>query len=420
MGIGFGLALLMMAGMAAGQMNYREGYVVSLKGDTVRGLVRDYGYNTSSRLCTFKPDRGAPPVKYGPAQILGYGMDGHRRYRSMEWVHTKGYSQLFAEVILEGKMDLYHHWRFKDLAYAIRKPDDEITQLQIVEFNLRRKSEMGQYTYGDKVEGFIPVYRDTLRSLFSEDKNIQKQVDRVEYRMKPIKEITKAYIEDNCDGETCITYEKNLRVARDRFGLFAGVQMSQFTHPSRLVESDPEVSIPVGLFYQIPLSYFSDRLSLQFEAMYRQVSYDPLYNLNNTPPFGINNPTYNYVDMHVVGIPILLNYRLSVQRFSPTIGLGRELGFVVASDVEIQYVNDLGETIFDYYKVHEINKGGWFLDVGMDYALRDGLSLFAKLRIQRYWNKIIYDSVESNIGFNVADGESIRTDAIALFAGIRF
>jgi len=269
------------------------------------------------------------------------------------------------------------------------------------------------------VEGFIPVYRDTLRSVFKDDPGILKQVDRVEYRMKPIKEITRKYLEEKCGDEVgCITYEKDLKVARDRFGVMGGVQLSQFSQSSTLGVSDPEYAYPMGLFYQIPLSYLSDRFSLQFEAMYRHLYYDPLY--ITIPPYTINNPEYNYVDMHILGIPIMLNYRLSVQRFSPTIGLGRELGFVLNSDVEIQYVDDLGETITDNYKIHGINKGGWFLDVGMDYDLRSGLSLFAKVRIQRYWNKIVYDNVESNIGFNVADGESVRTDAISLITGIRF
>jgi len=102
LGAALGIVLLITAGPANGQMNYRQGYIVHHDGDTVRGLIRDYGYRTSSELCTFKSARDAAPVNYGPNQIRGYGMDGIRRYESMEWVHTKGYSQLFAEIILEG------------------------------------------------------------------------------------------------------------------------------------------------------------------------------------------------------------------------------------------------------------------------------------------------------------------------------
>jgi hypothetical protein len=408
-----GVSLLLTASILSGQMNYRKGYIVTLKNDTINGLIRDYGYNTSSRLCTFRPDRHSDAQKFGPGQILGYGVEDYKRYTSMEWISTQGYSNLFAEVILEGDLSLYHHWRYKDLAYAIRKENDEVTPLQIVEFNLRRKSDMGQYAYGEKVEGVIPVYRDSLKSIFMDDQKIQDQVGRVEYRVKPIMEITRAYLENNCGKEECITYEKNLRIARDRFGIYGGFQVSQFSHYWSLVESDPTFSYPVVFFYQIPLSYFSDRFSFQLEVLYRYLYYDPLHNLED-------NPTYNFAETHILGIPLMFNYRLSVQRFSPVIGIGKELGFVVASDVEFEYVNDLGETIFDNYKIHQINKGGWFLDVGADYELSQGLSLFAKVRVQRYWNKIIYDGVESNIGFNVADGEQIRTDALALYLGIRF
>lgn len=395
-----------------GQMNYRPGRIITMKNDTIDGLIRDYGVLQSSRVCMFKENKKDRAVAYLPGDLKAYEINGYKHYASMSWIKDSGYALLFAEVLIQGEVNLYHNWKNKSLAYYLEKEAGNPTGLQNVEFNLRRKSD-GFYAYGDQVQGFLPIYRDSLRSVFQDSESTYNKVEQVEYRMKPIMDITKSYLEETCEGEECITYEKDLRRTRDRFGVFAGVQMSQMFYSKSMVESDITASYPVGIFYQIPLSVINERISLQVELLYRYLNYDPLYNL----PF---NHTDRTLKTHVLGIPLLFSYRMSVRRFSPTLGIGNEMGFNVDSDVRYNYIDDEGEAVEDQYFVHSINKGGWFLDVGVDYALSPGVSMFAKARIQSYRNKIIDNKVENNVTFKVAEGEEYFSYAAALYVGLRF
>ncbi|MFH0756220.1 MAG: hypothetical protein V2B15_02900 [Bacteroidota bacterium] len=411
------LAIVLLMALATGvfgQMNYRKGRIITLNNDTIEGLVRDIGMLQSSKECLFKENRKAKPLAYLPGDLMGYELSGYKHYASKEWIRDGGYSRLFAEVLIRGDLSLYHNWRNKSLAYYLENDSGIQTGLQNVEFNLRRRSENGYYaTYGDQVQGFIPVYRDSLRSVFRDSENTYSQVEQVEYRMKPIMEITKSYLGETCEGEECITYEKNLRLTRDRFGIFAGVQLTQMFYSKSMVESLITPSYPVGIFYQIPLSLVSERISFQAEVLYRHLNYDPLCNL----PIGHTERT---LQTDVVGIPLLFHYRMSVHRFSPTLGLGNELGFVLGSDVRYNYIDEEGEPVEDRYFVHSINKGGWFLDVGLDFDLSRDISLFTKLRIQSYRSKIIDNKVENNVTFKVAEGEEYFTYAAALYVGLKF
>jgi hypothetical protein len=49
-----------------------EGYVVTLKGDTLRGKVAVVGLNTYVTLISFRPAKGADKVKYGPDDLLAF------------------------------------------------------------------------------------------------------------------------------------------------------------------------------------------------------------------------------------------------------------------------------------------------------------------------------------------------------------
>jgi hypothetical protein len=333
----------------------------------------------------------------------------------MEWVSTVGYEDIFAEVLIEGDMGLYHHWKHKNLAYAMRKKDGEFTQLQNVEVNMRRKSQQGEFAnVGNKVEAFIPIYRDTLRAVFSDQEEVAAAVSRVEYRAGPIMGITRDYLEADCEEGDCITFMKDRRLTRDRFGIIGGAQLSHLFHEYDYVGTDPTFSFPVGLFYHIPLSYFNDRLGLQFEILYRKVRYEPVENLSNYE-------TFNYIETHTLGIPLLLQYRLSVNPFSPVIGFGKEMGFNLTSDAEYQYFDfNLGEIREDPHHIHTINKGGWFLDAGMEYDVNPALSVFAKVRLQRFRNKLIRDGAENNVTYGVAEGEQVYTNAVMILVGLSF
>ena len=105
---------------------FKEGYVLPLNGDTLRGLVMDRDESAFGGLLTkvkFRSDKGRRR-KYKPSDLLGY----HRGADSFVslWINTETkyfaqhYSsvvglgeQYFVKVIYHGSLDLYH-WEYTD------------------------------------------------------------------------------------------------------------------------------------------------------------------------------------------------------------------------------------------------------------------------------------------------------------------
>jgi hypothetical protein len=146
------------------------------------------------------------------------------------------------------------------------------------------------------------------------------------------------------------------------------------------------------------------------------MEYDELYNIPN-------ETIYSKLKWDVVGVPLSIQYRYSVKKVSPTIGFGKEFGFVVNSDIvaitEGKFPED--EPIITSNEfIYKYQKGGWFLDLGCDFELNSRLSLFSNIRIQHYRNKVIADQYEDNFTFKVAEGTAFDTYSAALHIGVRF
>lgn len=79
-------ALLLVAAFfplfAKAQTNFKPGYVVTLKGDTVKGSVDYKEWNKTPIEIRFKPDNSNTVTNYAPANVLAFGVTNNVHYRS--------------------------------------------------------------------------------------------------------------------------------------------------------------------------------------------------------------------------------------------------------------------------------------------------------------------------------------------------
>jgi hypothetical protein len=406
------LAFLAIALSASGQASFRPGSIVTLQNDTVHGWIRDCGQSRDARVCLFKPDRKSEVVKYHPSEIKSYREDG-RKYLVARDIPVRGDTlNVFTDVLLDGAVSLYFYRKDREMSYFIEK-DGELTTLINIDMSVQRRSEQGVYAYSNPVGVTVPLYQDTLYALFQDSEEAMKQIRGTGYDHESLMDLTRAYINETCEGDRCITYERDLRWPRDHFGLYSGVQFSKSMYADSDTESDLITTVPAGIFYNIPLSTINDRFAFQVETVYRRFSYDRFLNL----PEGTLE---RIMEWDEVGIPLLFNYRLSVKRFSPLVGAGAELGFVVRSDVQYTEQSPIpGEIDVQDLFVYWLQRG-LFIDAGVDYALTPGLSLFANIRIQRQMNLVISNEYYNNFTFNNTMGDRFATYFAALHLGIRF
>lgn len=399
-----------------GQANFREGRVITIEGDTLTGLIKDGFTPRNSRLCLFKQSRNANVVRYHPEDLRSFKI-GEDKYYAAKVVSVKGKPErVFTEVLLEGDINLYHQRTDKEYSYYMEKDEGALIGLVNRDREYERESNWVYRGFSTYEEAKIPEFRDTLYNLFEDSKEVQRQVYKVRYNNKSFLDITKSYVEETCQGNECISFERELSRNRERFGAFTGLHLSKAYFEDGGAESNVNTTVPFGIFYHIPLSFIHDRLSFQNEVILRRLQYDEVYNAPN-------ETIYSKLKWDVVGIPLLLQYRISVKRFSPTIGFGKEFGIVVNSDIVAltegkEVYEDPVVTSYEY--IYRLQKGGWFVDLGMDYNVNRRFSLFSNIRIQYYQNKVTSYHYEDQFTFKVAEGTALESFSAALHVGVRF
>lgn len=98
------IALTLLCCPASSAQDYRPGFTVGIKGDTIRGLVRYATAKRSEKRCLFKTSKGAAKKVFGPADIKGYGVFGDRYYETI--ADPSDGSRIFARVLSSGQLGL--------------------------------------------------------------------------------------------------------------------------------------------------------------------------------------------------------------------------------------------------------------------------------------------------------------------------
>ena len=166
--LGFGTA-------ASAQFQFEKGYVVTTKGDTLRGKIK-YGrrYELSLR-CFFTKDGDDEPTKYKPFEIRSYFVKGETfDSKIYDYDPTGPVGEgAFMQRINEGACKIYYYWNSdKDVGFTqtfIEKSGVPLTEVHFFHFRkqmsaffkdfdqLSAKIEMGEYR-GSQLEEVVKEY----------------------------------------------------------------------------------------------------------------------------------------------------------------------------------------------------------------------------------------------------------------------
>ena len=417
----FSAFVVFLCGLSEGQSLFLEGQVISWENDTLKGYISDGGNIRNSRVCIFKKEENSEKIKYSASEIKSYTIGGQKYYVSK--VITNGIiaQRCFLEVLLEGDLSLYYYYKGTYPHYYIEEKSGNLIELD------DESSLSSRYTYDYPINwksymlGSI-AYKDSLFYLFEDQIEVLNMLNLVEYDHKSLIDITKTYLDLTCTGNNCITYEKDLKKTHPGFGIYTGVSFSKIYFYNYDIQSVITPSVPVSVFYNIPMHLFNDRLSFQMEILLSRINYKRDF----------FNPTSGYDELKIkstsLGVPLSINYQFTGRKIIPAVGVGKEIGFVIDSEVnyKTQRYNDKG--ILEYgdveFLLHKIQKSGWFANAGIMYPLAPRLKFFSNLRIQQNTNLIIEDENYNNSTFKVAENTvyaaRYNTYTASLHFGLRF
>lgn len=387
-----------------GQFNYKPGRIVTSNNDTLSGLINDGGGIKNSKYCQFKADKQSETKKYYPQDIKSYLFLGDKYYSSEVIPYKKDSLALFCDMLLVGKISLFYPRIGKNLPYYLKLENGELVEL------VNKKITYEAVIPGENTYSFeTNLYKDTLYFLFKGSGITKNQITTLEYNDKSLLNITKTYLDSTYKDNSGNTYERSPKIYKPMYGVFTGIQFSGITILAEELTNnlipDNGISFPIGVLYNHPLNLLCDRLSFQMEFMLSKYSY------NIFIPYVPIDSANQKLTSNVFSIPLFFKYGIKINKFTPTLGFGKEIGYVFNSKLPITRIDPnpdpTQESMFTItnYQVHWQQKGGWFFDLGLTYQIHPKYALFTSFRLQTQRNLAIEDGNAKNFTYYKAKNE---------------
>ena len=312
---------------ASSNNDFKEGYVISLKGDTTKGFILEQISRNASEQCIFKLNAKSESKMYKPGEIAGYRYLNGKYYISKEInIDSTTKKVIFLEFLIKGMANVYYYMDTKEHYYIERSP---IGLLELTEETT---------TYFDGSHNYVSQskYKGKLIFELQDCPGIINEIQNTRLNHKSLIKLTKDYHEKVCNSESCIIYEKGNTSAIVKFGVLMGFSKNQYNFGGQLISN-------YGNTYQIGAALkmsnflmFNRHISLNANFNFEKDSksytlsipdgvlkcktkYNDVIYVLNKINYGANGYPYLpsiMVDLNVVDlkIPITLNYDFNIAK----------------------------------------------------------------------------------------------------------
>jgi hypothetical protein len=197
------------------QSDFRPGYIIKSKGDTLFGQVDYRSDQRMGELCTFRKEENAIAEEFLPGAIIGFRFtDG--RYFVSNLVDGK---LIFLEFLVKGRVNLYYSRSMKGERYFLEKEGSPLTELPYEE-GVKEIDGKRYYFESKKHIGFLKYYLSDAPVLDS------KLITLGRPDHESLIQIAEDYHNVVCDGEKCIIYKKKLPPFKMNLELLGGAFFS--------------------------------------------------------------------------------------------------------------------------------------------------------------------------------------------------
>lgn len=372
------LFIFFAAQITKSQTVFREGYIVKITGDTLKGLVEYSKKKNIPDHCVFKRFDIAKEIKYFSGTIKAYGYKNGNNYE-VKTIEGKNY---FFECLVRGKINLYK----KRNNYFVEKSGYDIVQLtkekKIIkhegkEIEIENYFQLLKELFVDNPEIKIPddlsLSANNLIDLVSAYNNNSMGVNLI-YNRKPSLDIYKEAT--MMTGENMLTY-----------GFVAGMNSYNYSlekskdYTRKFVPKTncPEKSMSAGLFLNQRFSRRNEHISFQIEI---------IYNYKNFYAY-IENQNYRhdvFFNYKAIKLPLMIQYSQPVRDFIFFANLGGGINYFLSDDylriTEYEYSNHEVNTseYVDYnFKKYEFSS---ILGFGTVYRLPADFLISAEVRLE--------------------------------------
>ncbi|MGD1840364.1 MAG: hypothetical protein ACFB0B_05625 [Thermonemataceae bacterium] len=341
------LASCMLVGLfasftAVGQKNFVEGYIISLEGDTLRGMIDFRNSEKNPSQVIFK--RGNQVEKFSPYQIQQFGVNGEIYVSaSVEKEVSPDYlgelnalpdvklekDTVFLQSLIEGDKSLYF--------FKSEKRKNNFYIEENGAYTLLLHKRYFKEVNGKKIISHNRSYVSQLSAYLQDCPEINQPLSKTEYSLKSLRKLFETYYA--CKDEK-ILFENNIEKIPPEFGVVAGASLTNVSFSSgrgaftTVVNADYPTSLNFmgGIYFNLIRTKNAGKWSLynelsvvsyNFEGDYTDFDFttrDDIFTFTRT------ELNYTYLKLYT-----LLRFRYPVNQFALYFNAGISNGYVIAS-----------------------------------------------------------------------------------------
>jgi len=281
---------------------YKEGYIITSKGDTTKGFLFKHISRLASEKCIFKATINSKPKTYYPNEIAGYRFIDGKYYVSKE-IKTDSTTKklIFLEFILKGKVNVYYYVDLIEHYYIEKTPEDlvELTEEQ----KTFHDDEKGRSYYSTS------RFKGKLKVLLSDCPAIYNEIQSTRLTHQSLIKLTKDYNEKVC-GTDCIVYERKITSSKLKYGILMAYSKNSYNFGDQFI-TDTRNSFQVGIGIKTSnIFMFNEHLNLKANILFEKDS--KAYTVSLADDVHFNHLTYNNVSYNLRNLTSSYDYLPSV------------------------------------------------------------------------------------------------------------
>jgi Outer membrane protein beta-barrel domain len=363
------------------QENYVKGFIISVKGDTIKGLINYKDWEKNPDKIVFKNLNSEVSKIVKPSDIQAFGVEANN-YESavvqmeISSINTNELTQskdlvfetdtVFLETVVRGKKSLYA------LRNGKVRPQFYIKNNDAYELLIYKKylADVG----GQKLTKENLTYQSQVLMYLDEMNSIQSKLKSVSYSIYSLQDLFLQYYKES---KTELVDTKKTEKVEVNFGVLAGVsfnniKFSSYNSPEFTNGTFSKSTSPTaGVFLELVFPKNQKRWSIENEIIYSSFKTEgkSITDYIDENRFKAYDVKFDYAYLKLIN---MLRYKILLGRINIFANVGVTNGFAIKADKNIQkrtktFVSDITETD-NTFKIDSKQEQGLILGLGAKYG----------------------------------------------------
>jgi len=253
-------ALLLPLNASFAQSDFRSGYIINSKGDTLLGHIDYRNELLMSKVCHFRPSTDVEETKYNPSQIRAFRFDNGKYYVSKQ---LNG-SPIFLEFLLKGQINVYFLKDKKGDHYYFEKEGNKLREIRYTEKIIEKNGK--KYVYKST------THKGILNNYMLDAPKMKASIESI---IKPTHQnlikLAKNYHNEVCKDDVCIVYEKQLKPIKFAIEpVFGILQYGKVGLSDNVAYENDKNTIQLGTYLYIWLPRTNENIHFKTGLVYQK------------------------------------------------------------------------------------------------------------------------------------------------------